>query len=195
MAYLIYKDVNGLVNESKLILLESKEKIQTGYILSKDTQRLIASQDLMEINNYYKNKNLNAVRNSTYRLIILDTKLFKDLPDIIPFENITYNKQSLLLAIDSETPEDFSLKLGNNKGDLIGDNNISNEDLIKYKATIAGILLSSLSEDPKNLIKGIKNKEISFYPNSITIILLNQLPSDLLESQISKKLSEIKEED
>ena len=117
------------------------------------------------------------------------------MPENISFENTTYTKQDLLLALDAETPEEFSSKLKSNKESLIGSSRLTNEDLIKYKATIAGILLSKLSEETKNLIKSIRSGNLKIYPSSITITLLRQLPASLLESQITKKLSEIKKEE
>jgi len=194
ISYLVYTDVKDIIDTSKLIILDSNDKIQTGYIINQETQDPISPDKLNEINEKYKTNSLASITEGKYRLFILKSTIFNELPEQIGYKNITYPKKSLIRSLDTNTSEEFLNELGVYQEDIVGiiSGALSEEDIIKYKATITGILLFKLAEDPKKLIKQINSENFKMYPSSITITIINQIPSILLESQIKARLSDIK---
>lgn len=194
IGYLVYNDVKAMMEQPKLIILESNQEIQTGYRINKDQQEVIPSEKLKEINEKYKTNSLASITEGEYKLIILNSEMFKELPDQINYQNVSYSKKALIDSLNSNTSEEFLNRLGIHQENIIGTvtNEISEEDLIKYKAAITGILIFGLSEKPKNLIKQIDLGNIRIYPSSITLIIIKQMPPSLLEPNLRSTISTIK---
>jgi hypothetical protein len=171
-----------------MILVESEEEIQTGYVLS-ENQKVITATELSEINENYPD-NLDLISEDQYVLMIIKDEMFEDLSEQIEYENTTFEKEQLTSAIKAESAQGFLTELDLYKEDL-GIADMDDDELIKNKAAVSGILLSEMAQNPSKLVASIKSKDIEIHPPSFTISLLNQLPTSAIEGKLKDMTDQI----
>jgi hypothetical protein len=185
-AYFVYIDVSSLMEKQKLLLVVSNEKIQTGYIFSDQPTSPITYKQLTTFNEHYP-QNIDLISQDKYRVIFIYDTAFQDTPETIAFQNITFRKQNLINALNANTSQEFINTLSEDKENLISTQEISQDELIKYKAYIAGLLLKPVLENPSTLVSNLKEGNIKLH-NSIINFLIKQIPTSLLVNNLKDKI-------
>lgn len=185
--YLVYADINKIINEEKTILVSTEEEIISGLIFTKEIEEAIyLDEEIIEdYSEKLKEGNRKAVLNESYLLIILKTEIFDEMGDTIEVLSEPVPKEDALSALSAETPEEF-MEIANRISENITESDsITREEMLKYKFQISGVLAQNMLEEKGGAKKIVKDME--FYPNRISLVILKEMPN-LIENLIPDEI-------
>ena len=181
IVYLVYQDVQEVINGENTLLVASEGKVITGATFQKDNINYFNEADLDPYSSHLLEEYYESILGNDTLLIILNTSMFNDLDTSVIIEEKTFSTQEGVSLITSNTVSEFLEKAKTIA--YINETIITNEELIKYKLQITLLLVQGLIMEDQGAKTYIKYSK--FYPERFTIKLIKQTPQ-LIEKLIPK---------
>nr|MBA4405185.1 hypothetical protein [Nanoarchaeum sp.] len=184
-AYLIYKDANKLVKQDKLFLLANDQRVLAGGIITGEFEEIQYLNNSI-INNYsyfYSTNDYNSLLTDKYLLIILKTQSLEELNLTVSTPEATIPSEDLVYLLEIENEEEFfkqAQKLN------ITNSYYAGQDIGITKLVITKDILDTIiKKDTLKLNEIIK--EVQFYPDRPSILIIKQMPLKVILSLMIKE--------
>ena len=169
--FFVYLDFNDLrknfgVSEKKVILKDDRG-ILTGLLLNEDA-KLMTDKQLDDYSSYLKNNNYEKILGDSYKLMIFDVNIIKNLDDEIVIEGQTITPNEAIKILKSK-------------------NNNAEEKAALFSTILSDEILSS--RNPLFFFSEFKNGNIVIYPETTLFKTMKFIPLSLMED-IGKKIFE-----
>lgn len=169
--FFVYLDFNDLrknfgVSEKKVILKDDRG-ILTGLLLDEDA-KLMTDKQLDDYSSYLKNNNYEKILGDSYKLMIFDVNIIKNLDDEIVIEGQTITPNEAIKILKSK-------------------NNNAEEKAALFSTILSDEILSS--RNPLFFFSEFKNGNIVIYPETTLFKTMKFIPLSLMED-IGKKIFE-----
>lgn len=169
--FFVYLDFNDLrknfgVSEKKVILKDDRG-ILTGLLLDDDA-KLMTDKQLDDYSSYLKNNNYEKILGDSYKLMIFDVNIIKNLDDEIVIEGQTITPNEAIKILKSK-------------------NNNAEEKAALFSTILSDEILSS--RNPLFFFSEFKNGNIVIYPETTLFKTMKFIPLSLMED-IGKKIFE-----
>ena len=169
--FFVYLDFNDLrknfgVSEKKVILKDDRG-ILTGLLLNEDA-KLMTDKQLDDYSSYLKNNNYEKILGDSYKLMIFDVNIIKNLDDEIVIEGQTITPNEAIKILKSK-------------------NNNAEENAALFSTILSDEILSS--RNPLFFFSEFKNGNIVIYPETTLFKTMKFIPLSLMED-IGKKIFE-----
>lgn len=184
ISYLVYKDATNIINKDKVFILVHDQDLLTGGVIKGQFNEMIYFND-SEMESYsecYLNKDNKCILGNRYLLIILETRSLEELNLTITQPGRIIQGEDLVRLLEIKDQEEFITKASELNLTYLQDT--SQEILVSKVAITKGILENTLKEDSTKLTKLIK--EVRFYPDRLSILILKQMPLKVILSFIIK---------
>ena len=174
--FLVYQDVQEVINGKNGILVISEEGVQTGAILYNEEEieiEYFKEEDLNTYSGYFKNNDYKSALGDKSLLIIFNSSMFDNLDKSISIDDMEFStKEGIDLIMSNSTIEFLDKAIEVTR---INDTIITKDKMIEYKLQITLILIEELlrEEDGSKIL--LENTK--FYPERLTIKLIKQTPS------------------
>ena len=172
-------------NEEKTMLLKGENKALVGSIiisLEDENPTLISQEQLNSYSNYLQEENLKAVLGDSYKLIIIDLDVLRDLEAETFDIGDEYSKEFLISILESDEPKNLFIE------EYGGEPTI---DDLELKAAIFGVMFGNIG--PITLIEQYKNENIIFYPETAVFKVMRYLPVSLFKDAMEGIISKVEE--
>jgi len=173
--YLVYKDVQEIINNENIILITSEQGVQTGAIVYKGEEfntNYFNEQDLIIYSEYLKNDDYKSALGDRALLIILNTSMFNNLDRSISINGQEFPIKEGVDSLMSNVTSEFIDKA---TGILKINMSIINKDeMIEYKFKMTPILVGELVREEGGTKTLSQNTKI--YPERLVIKILKQTP-------------------
>ena len=187
LGYFVYKDVEKIINEDKIVLVTSGENIISGMVFSKefDQAEYLTQEELGIYEEFYQSGEYESILEDRYLLINIKTEMYEHLDELIELTNgttkQTVNKQDAMELLNAETPEQFIEIADKISENITSSENVSYQEMLEYKLKVSAALVNEVIEDTEN--NGINDvvENTEFYPNRLTIVLIREIP-ELIKS-------------
>lgn len=173
-AYLVYKDVNNIIDQNKLFLLVNDQNVLAGGIITGQFED-ISYLNNSEIENYsisYAEKDYKSILADNYLLIILETKSLEELNLTVTSPENIIQSDDLVKLLEIENEEEF---LRNAQELNITYLENTSQDMLNIKLAITKeILETTIKTDTlklKDVVQGVQ-----FYPDRLSILIAKQMP-------------------
>ena len=169
--FFVYLDFNDLrknfgVSEKKVILKDDRG-ILTGLLLNEDA-KLMTDKQLDDYSSYLKNNNYEKILGDSYKLMIFDVNIIKNLDDEIVIEGQTITPNEAIKILKSK-------------------NNNAEEKAALFSTILSDEIISS--RNPLFFFSEFKNGNIVIYPETTLFKTMKFIPLSLMED-IGKKIFE-----
>ena len=169
--FFVYLDFNDLrknfgVSEKKVILKDDRG-ILTGLLLDDDA-KLMTDKQLDDYSSYLKNNNYEKILGDSYKLMIFDVNIIKNLDDEIVIGGQTITPNEAIKILKSK-------------------NNNAEEKAALFSTILSDEILSS--RNPLFFFSEFKNGNIVIYPETTLFKTMKFIPLSLMED-IGKKIFE-----
>jgi len=169
--FFVYLDFNDLrknfgVSEKKVILKDDRG-ILTGLLLNEDA-KLMTDKQLDDYSSYLKNNNYEKILGDSYKLMIFDVNIIKNLDDEIVIGGQTITPNEAIKILKSK-------------------NNNAEEKAALFSTILSDEILSS--RNPLFFFSEFKNGNIVIYPETTLFKTMKFIPLSLMED-IGKKIFE-----
>jgi len=169
--FFVYQDFNDLrknfgVSEKKVILKNDNE-ILTGLLLNEDA-KLMTNKQLDDYSSYLKNNNYKKILGDSYKLMIFDVDIIKNLDDEIVIEGQTITPNEAITILRSRK-------------------NNAEEKAALFSTILSDEILSS--RNPLFFFSEFKNDNIMIYPETALFKTIKFIPLALIED-VGKKIFE-----
>jgi len=173
-AYLVYKDVNNIIDQNKLFLLVNDQNVLAGGIITGQFED-ISYLNNSEIENYsisYAEKDYKSILADNYLLIILETKSLEELNLTVTSPENIIQSDDLVKLLEIENEEEF-LRNAQELNLTYLEN--TSQDMLNIKLAITKeILETTIKTDTlklKDVVQGVQ-----FYPDRLSILIAKQMP-------------------
>ncbi|MBS3172576.1 hypothetical protein J4438_03280 [Candidatus Woesearchaeota archaeon] len=184
-AYLVYKDVNNIINEDKTFLLVNNQTVLAGGLITGKFEEIIYVND-SELENYsvlYSSKDYKSILGKNYLLIILKTRSLEELNLTITTPENIIQSDDLVKLLEIENKEEF-LKQAEELNLTYIDQ--ASQDILNTKLAITKDILQATLKDDVSKLKDVV-KEVEFYPDRLSIMIAKQMPLKVILSFIIKE--------
>ena len=169
--FFVYLDFNDLrknfgVSEKKVILKDDRG-ILTGLLLNEDA-KLMTDKQLDDYSSYLKNNNYEKILGDSYKLMIFDVNIIKNLDDEIVIGGQTITPNEAIKILKSK-------------------NNNAEEKAALFSTILSDEIISS--RNPLFFFSEFKNGNIVIYPETTLFKTMKFIPLSLMED-IGKKIFE-----
>jgi len=184
--YLVYIDIQHMVKEEKIVIITSNGQAVTGAIIPEHINQTtyLTSSDLELINQNLKDGDYDSILGNNYLLITLDTDILDYKNNTIEINGGEYKTEEAIDILLANTTQDFIILASNISENISITSSITENEMIQYKAQIAGAIIEDTLEN-KPSAEDLIN-DIDFYPNRITLVLITNAPgliNNLLQNQ------------
>lgn len=169
--FFVYQDFTDLrknfgVSEKKVIL-KKDDKVLTGLIIGEDTA-LMTDEQLNGYSSYLKNGNYEKILGESYKLMVFDVDIIKNIKDEIVMDSQTITPNEAITILRSKN---------NNAGEKAG----------LFSTILSDEILSS--RNPLFFFSEFKNGNIMIYPETALFKTIRFIPLSLIED-VGKKIFE-----
>jgi hypothetical protein len=174
--YLVYQDMQEIINSENMVLIVSEQGVQTGANIYKEEEfniDYITEEELSTYSNYLREGEYESILGDKILLVVLNTSMFNNLNKSISINGEEFSTKEGIDMIMSNSTLEFL----DRATEIVGLNEsiITKEEMIKYKLQINLILLEELIREEKGTKTLFQNTQ--FYPERLTIKLIKQIPS------------------
>ena len=107
IVYLVYQDVQEVINGENTLLVASEGKVITGATFQKDNINYFNEADLDPYSSHLLEEDYESILGNDTLLIILNTSMFNDLDTSVIIEEKTFSTQEGVSLITSNTVSEF----------------------------------------------------------------------------------------
>ncbi len=195
---------------SKIVLLEDNKELIAGFtgrLVENETPTLLTRQQVNEYHLYYENKELNKIKGSHYKALIISLSAFDLMkPDgTVAIGNDEFGIEFTKELLRSDEPSflyaNEIIRQGSEKNRFGAQSiavlrkQIEHEmkqqlgDDIQIKAAFFGALLAKAIEQQKAafILKGIKRKNIVLYEESFLFKIIKLVPEKMIDILVGEK--------
>jgi len=204
LSYAVYLDISDTINQmpttSFLVLISDQDNFITGanYIPNTEQPEMLNSENITYFNEQYQKGNYNSFLlqpNSKWITIKIEA-LKPYFSDQIEIGNTLITKEEYLKYLSSLTPFDDIITSLSNKSNIKIPLNYSSSNMTDSSSIKLMILMMALKDEqlmnlsePQQVIpfflSEYQKENIKIYPKTITLRLLDLVPSSLVESILS----------
>jgi hypothetical protein len=199
LGILIYLDIAKVksgFNEDQTVLLSHKGAIVAGFVYSNSQDKILESDRLQPLDQSRLTDISNIVSSGNFEkdkgfIIIVDSSHFYDKTvELAKGESINLSEKLINDIFSCEELKDCTKILSSAAPELKPQIENSFEDALDVKNKLFFNLFVQETKDTKGtfLIKGIKEEQISVYPELTTLKLINVIPEKLFNLVLKKSL-------
>ena len=149
LGYLVYSDVQSIINEEKKIFIVSEKQVLTGtsFIDFQEQTNYFTNSELNTYTEHYKEEDYKKMLGEAYLLLIIKTDIFEDIGDTLVIQNETISKKEVLNMLSANNTQEFIQIASQVSENITSSDSVTQDEMIEYKfKLIAAILKESLEE-------------------------------------------------